>query len=117
VRQWQRAHVHAQREHAVAAARSGDALVVGRGVDGAVDGPDRDAELAGEKDRADRVAAAEVEHAHAGLERQHVAETLGEVQDVLAQRVGLGPVGIVATGKWKHGVEHANLSSASAAAT
>src|SRR5581483_2853924 len=49
---------------------------------------------------------AEVEHALAGLEGQHVAEALGEVQDVLAERMRFGPGGIVAAGAREDGVKH-----------
>src|SRR5205085_9174259 len=97
VGQRERAYVDAKREHAVGATHCLDALEIGGGINGTVDGPDGDAELTGQEDRADRVAAAEVEHTHAGLERQHVAQALGEVQDVLAERVGLSPDRIVPT--------------------
>ena len=50
--------------------------------------------------------AAEIQHAHPWLERQHIAKALSEVEGVLAKGVGLGPFAVVPTGPRKCVVDH-----------
>ncbi len=71
-RKRQRPDVRPQREDRILASHRHRACEVGRRVFRAIDSPDSDAELSREEDRADGMAARQIEDAHAGAERQHL---------------------------------------------
>ena len=108
----QRPRVGVDGGHAIVDAGVADPLLVLGRAEPQVGGPHLDAELAGQEDRLGGAAAAEIEHAHARLQLDGLAEPLGQPQRVgAAADAGDQPVGVVARGARKAIGEEAGVGS------